>query len=208
VTQDTARSLVVVGTGGHASVIVDLALALGIQVEGCIGPRPEKSSVACPYLGEDEIVTHYSSARYMFTVGVGTVGDTALRRRLFKWLAAGNHDLPVLIHPAATVAKSAEIRTGTQVLAKAVVQPHVDIGCNAIINSASVVEHHSVVGDHCHIAPGAVVCGNVQIGRDTHIGANATILQNLVIGSGVIVGAGAIVLRDLPDGTRAHGVIN
>lgn len=203
----SGRPLVVLGTGGHASVVVDLARAAGIPVKGCVGPeKPAFDGEFCAYLGQDSVLDSFDRDKLDVTVGVGSVGDATLRRKLFEMVSRKGFHLPALTHPEAFVAKSAVVGEGSQVMAGAVVQSHARMGRNVIVNSGAIIEHHVIVEDHAHVAPGAVVCGGAMIGEGGHIGANATVLQGLQVGANCVVAAGSVVVRDVVAGLTVKGV--
>ncbi len=153
------------GTGGHASVVVDLARAAGIPVKGCVGPeKPAFDGEFCAYLGQDSVLDSFDRDKVDVTVGVGSVGDATLRRKLFEMVSRKGFHLPALTHPRAFVAEQRGVGEGSQVMAGAVVQSHARIGRNVIVNTGAIIEHHVIVGDHAHVAPGAVVCGGARIG--------------------------------------------
>lgn len=202
----TGRSLIVLGTGGHASVVIDLAREAGWTVTGCIGPQPPSfPRFHCAHLGGDDVLDELDPRTVAVTVGIGAIGDATLRREIFEHAVAKGFALPPISHPKATVAGSATLGAGTQVMAGAVVQPFARLGSNVIVNTSAVVEHHCEVGAHAHVAPGAVLCGGVGVGSGCHIGARATVLQGLHVGPGAVVGAGAVVVRNVPAGCTVKG---
>lgn len=201
------RELIVLGTGGHASVVIDLARSAGMIVRGCIGPdNPIFDARFCPHLGDDHILDTLDHATYDFAVGVGSTGDATLRRRLFETARARGFAFPALAHSRAVIAVSAVVDEGAQVMAGALINPFACIGTNAIVNTGAVVEHHARIGDHVHVAPGAVVCGSVVVGKGAHIGAGATVLQNVRVGDEAVVAAGSVVIRDVPACVTVKGV--
>ena len=203
----TKHQLVVLGTGGHASVVIDLARAAGVPVKGCAGPgAPEFGPDFGAHLGNDEALNGLDPARVELSVGVGSIGNSDLRRRLYEKGRALGFTFAKLAHPRAIVAESAALGEGVQVMAGAVVQPFAAIGCNVIINTGAIIEHHCRIGDHALIAPGAVVCGGASVGEEAHIGANSTVLQGRTVGARCMVGAGAVVVNDVADGRQVKGV--
>jgi sugar O-acyltransferase (sialic acid O-acetyltransferase NeuD family) len=192
------------GTGGHASVVADLARSAGFDVLGCLGPQAPSAAIGMRYLGPDTQLDSLELGT-VAAIGAGSVGELSLRRRLFEALMTRRFDVPVLVHSSAVIAPGVELECGSQVMAGTIVQPHAQIGANVILNTRAIVEHHTCVGDHVHIAPGAVVCGGVTIGSSSHVGANATVLQGLRIGTGAVIGAGAVVTRSVADGAVVKG---
>jgi len=207
---DSGINAVVLGGGGHASVVIEALQLVGVSVRGILDPRPElhgTAVVGVPVLGGDELLEKLKSEGVTaFVLGVGSVGRTPRRRKLFEsGLRLGLVPLTV-IHPAATCSKWASLAEGVVVLANAVINANARIGLNAIINSGAIVEHGCSIGDHTHIASGARVLGDVQIGSDVFVGAGATVKQGVLIGRGAVVGAGAVVLHDVAPDLTVAGV--
>jgi UDP-perosamine 4-acetyltransferase len=201
------RDLVVLGTGGHASVVIDLARAAGFSVKGCLGPAaPSFPADFAPYLGADETLGALDPASTLLALGMADLGSAALRRRLVAQAAARGFRFGTLIHPSAVIASSADLAEGAQVMACAVIQPFATIASHAVINTAAVIEHHCRIGAFAHVAPGAVVCGGVAVGEGAHVGAGATVHQNLVIGAEAVIGLGAAVIRSVEARARVTGV--
>jgi sugar O-acyltransferase (sialic acid O-acetyltransferase NeuD family) len=208
---NSSNSLVLLGAGDHARVVLDAALQHSdITVRGLLDPDPALHGTAvlgCPVLGGDEkLMELAASGTDGFIVAVGSIGDASIRRQLFQnAIEAGLHPASV-VHLSAVISPHAAIGHGVAVLAGVVVNVHASVGDNAILNTRCVLEHDVHVGAHTHIAPGAVVCGNVTIGEGCHIGAGAVIRQNLRIGDEAVIGAGSAVVRNVNDGETVLGV--
>lgn len=203
----TLQAVVVLGTGDHAAVVIDMARAAKLEVKGCVGPEaPAFNSSFAAHLGDDGILDTLDTTSVALTVGVGSVGDSSLRARLFETGKAKGFSFAQLTHPSAFIANEVTLGEGCQVMAGALIQPFAKIGRNAIVNTGSIIEHHAQVGEHAHIAPGAVVCGRAMVGEGAHIGANATVLQGVAVGARSVVGAGAVVARTVAGGSRVKGV--
>jgi sugar O-acyltransferase (sialic acid O-acetyltransferase NeuD family) len=184
----------VLGAGGHAAVVMDTLRAMGCVCAGIAEIGDEAALLAKP---ADSLV---------LANGVGGVGDTEPRRRVFERFKARGFRFMTLVHPGAIVAPSAVLDEGAQVMAGAVVQPEARIGANTIVNTRAVVDHHCAVGAHCHVASGATLASAVTVGEGAHVGAGATVIQLVKIGAGALIGAGAAVVRDVPAGAVAMGV--
>lgn len=184
----------VLGAGGHAKVLIDALKLCGIQIAGVAEP------------GDDEALLDKRTDSILLVNGVGGVGDTVPRRRVYEKFKQRGFRFATVRHPAAIVADDVELGEGVQIMAGAVVQPGARIGDNTIVNTRAVVDHDCDIGNHCHIAPGATLSGMVTLGEGAHIGAGATVIQSVKIGAGAVIGAGAAVVRDVPAGVRAVGV--
>jgi acetyltransferase EpsM len=197
----------IIGTGGHARVVHELALACGGVVEAFVDPvgdahaqdRPGGLPVGLPV----ERGFGALGPGRLYTVGIG---DNALRRESDAQAAATGAEAATLAHPRAHVEVSVELGRGSQVCIGAVVCAGASVGRGVIINSGAIVEHECAIGDFAHVCPGAALAGRVTVGAGAMIGLGARVIQGVTIGAGAIVGAGAVVLEDVPAGARVAGV--
>lgn len=199
-----ARQTLILGAGGHARVCL---AAYDQPIAGCIAPSPPAEGWPgdVPYLGADDALDGFDPGRTGLINGLGSIGTTALRRRVFDDARAKGFGFVQVIDPRATLIAPVRIGEGVQILACAVVQPGAQIGQNVIINTGAVVDHDARIGDHVHVAPGATLSGGVKISAGAHIGTGAVIIQGIHIGAGAIIGAGAVVIRDIEPGTTVVG---
>ncbi len=200
-------SVYIIGAGGHGRVIAAALDACGIRPAGFIEADKAKFGTiidGIPVLAEEEVIGE--GKPLSLVNGVGSTSSVAVRHEVFERFAAHGHRFMTVVHPSATVAKTAAIGEGTLVMAGAIVQPGARIGVNVIINTGAIVDHDCHIGDHCHIAPGSVLSGGVRVGTRSHVGTGATIIEGIQIGSGVLVGAGSMIIRDIGDNKRVAGV--
>jgi sugar O-acyltransferase (sialic acid O-acetyltransferase NeuD family) len=199
------REIIILGAGGHASVIEEFLRATDYVVAGYVAPEPS-NLLQVPYLGDDSWLAGRDQTAFALANGLGTVGISGSRTELFNKFAGMGFEFPAVAHGDASVSTSAVSQAGAQVLAGAVIGPYARLGRNVIVNMSASVNHHCTIADHVHIAPGAVLCGDVTVGQGAFIGAGATVIQGVSVGERVLVAAGAVVTRDLPDGARVRGV--
>jgi len=206
----TSPAIIILGAGGHASVLMDVIRMLESPILGYTSPNPANNSHFIddlPYLGRDEQVTHYSIAEIQLVNGLGSVGPIVKRKQLFQHFTQLGYSFATLCHPSAIISHShVHHDQGLQALANSVVNTRSTIGANVILNTGAIVEHHCTIEDHCHIAPNAVVCGHCHIGNAVHIGTNATINQGIHIGSGAVIASGSVVISDVKPRQLMAGV--
>jgi len=212
---DTINSydLVILGGGGHARVLLDAVFSRtpGIRI-AILDPRLVPGAYAgfspVEIVGDDNCAPRLVRANpgIGFAVGIGSLGPSAARVRLFEIGTSFGMRPYSVIHASAVVSPSAVIADGVQVMAGAVVNPFAKVGSNAVINTRAVVEHDCVVEDHANIASGTVLCGSVIVGGGAFVGAGAVVIQGVRIGKGSVVGAGSVVIRDVDAGARVAGV--
>lgn len=198
------KSLIVLGAGGHAKVVVSTARALGYRVEAVYDDDSAKwgtSFMGIPVRGS------LSQAEQLLgtAVAVVAIGGNAARKRVVGGFSQGVR-WATLIHPCSWVDSTAEIGEGTLVCAGAIIQPETQIGRHCIINTAASVDHDCFLADFVHVAPGARVAGGVTVGEGALLGVGCSVLPNCQIGAWSIVGAGAVVTQNVPNGAVVVGV--
>lgn len=189
------HTLLILGFGGHARAVADVALSLGysklvfFDAHARVGEMflehpvvnvvPDGSWVCMPASGRSEIRSQQ-------------LADAEKR----GW------EVATLVSPSATIGAGAVIGRGSLVAHHAHVGPMAAVGDGCIINTGAVVEHECRVGRYSHISVNATVAGRVHIGENVFVGAGAVVIDQLSVCDNVTVGAGGVVVRDiLQDGT-------
>ena len=209
----TIRSILLLGSGNHAEVVLSALQSCGKSAFGCLGPAPPKNNWTneVVYLGNDDHLKTLNPDDWELINCIGSTKKTALRAQVFLHVMDLGFDFATLVHPSAIVASNLVMGQGSQLHARVVVQPGVNLGKNVLINTGAIVEHGTQIEDHAHIASGAVVAGNVLIGLGVHLGAGAVVKQGIQIGENAVIGAGAVVIKDVPAnavfvGNPAHSI--
>jgi len=188
------KKLVIVGAGGHACVIADIAIKTGLyeKIE-FLDDVERKNDMGIPVVGKIfEIEKHLKNSD--FFIGIG---NCKIRNEIQEKIIALGGSIATLIHPNAVIGSFVEIGVGTAVMAGAVINPCVKIGKGVIVNTSSSIDHNCVIGDYSHISVGAHLAGTVTIGTRTWIGIGSTISNNLSVCDDCMIGAGAVVVKDI-----------
>jgi sugar O-acyltransferase (sialic acid O-acetyltransferase NeuD family) len=206
---DSKDRIVIIGSSGHASVLLDtIESSGGYTVVGFLDDTIEKGTErrSYPVLGK---LADASASCAQLSIGCAVigVGDNWWRRKIYLDLmrVCPGLKFPVVKHPSAVIAASAEINEGTAILAGSHVGPYSQIGKCCIINTGSSLDHDCVLGDFASLAPGAFTGGQVNIGECSAIGVGASISHRISIGSHAVIGTGATVVRHIPDLVVAYG---
>jgi sugar O-acyltransferase (sialic acid O-acetyltransferase NeuD family) len=190
--------LLVVGSSGHASVLVDaIELAGGYRVAGYLDDTLPRGTVRRGYLVLGGLNDAASiCADQLINDVVIAIGDNWRRRKVYSDLTRNcpNLKFPIVKHPSALIATSAEISRGAAVLACSHVGPGSRVGAFCIINTGSSIDHDCTMHDFASIAPGVFMGGLVQIGECSAIGVGASISDRISIGSHAVVGTGAVLV--------------
>jgi len=196
--------MVVVGAGGHAKVVVELARDNGFEVVGCTDRNAEGPDVVgAPVIGDDSMLEGLFASGIAFAA-VG-LGANRLRLKTGRRLQEIGFALPALVHPSATVSPSASLGHGVTVMAGAVINADTAVGDFAIINTLAGVDHDGVLGHGVHVGPGASLSGSVRMDDEAFVGVGATVLPGVHIGSAATLGGGSVAIRDIPAGATAAG---
>ncbi len=201
--------IIVIGSGGHAAVIVDALLAAGATVLGLTdsnGARHGAEVCGRMVLGSDGLLANYDARDVRLANGLGSVANPTARFAVQTRLENAGWAFADVRHPAAVVSNFSNVQQGVQLLAGCVVQARAQVAKGCIVNTRAIVEHDVSIGAFTHVAPGAVICGDVRIGASCHIGAGAVVRQGISIGDGTVVAAGAVVVRDHPGNSVLAGV--
>jgi len=191
----TSRGLLILGYGGHARSIGDVALDLGI---------PDLAFVEAGARADEQFMGFRVHTTIADSLPEGwsafpAAGDSAVRLRQINEISARALAMERLVSRRAYVGVGATVEPGTFVGHHAHVGPMAAIGRGVMINTAAVVDHESVVGDFTHIAVNATVAGRCRIGRRVFLGAAATVIDHISIADDVVIGAGSTVIDDITE---------
>lgn len=203
------ENIVIVGFGGHAKSMVDAIENAGhYNIIGFTDREKRDSYRGYPYLGTDDTLAElYHEGVKNACIGVGYLGQSVIRDKLYGMLISIGYQLPAIIDASAVIASDAVIGSGSFVGKIAVVNSACHVGEMCIINTGVILDHECTVGNYSHIAVGARLCGDVHIADHSMVGAGATVIQSRHIGSNVIVGAGSTVIGDVVSNQTVYGIV-
>ena len=187
------NKLIIIGAGGHAKVITDIALKNGYTEISFIDDNATGECMGLPIIGTSADIEALNNSETSFVIGIG---NNKVRKKIAE---SYNVNWATLIHPSAQISVNTSIGKGTVVMANAVINACAKVGEHCIINTGAVVEHDNVIEDYVHISPVGALGGTVHIGECTHIGIGATVKNNINICNDCVVGAGAVVVKDIKE---------
>lgn len=201
-----SKPIIMIGNGGHASVLVEMLIAEQREVKGYTAPQAGNSLFDLSYLGTDDVIHTYNPDEVELVLGLGTIGISTLRKSIFEHFTTKGYTFANVIHPTAIVAASVKLGQGVQIMAGAILQTNAVIADNTIINTGVIVDHDSVICCHVHVAPGSTLSGGVVIGNGCHIGTGTSVIQGIIIGDETLIGAGSVVVKSIGNRKTAYGV--
>ena len=187
--------IAIFGAGGHGLSVASAVREAGNTAVFFDDRMPENTSLKPNIIGDFRQFL-------LFHKKFVAIGNNQLRQRLCH---KADFDIEVIRHPACWISQDVHLKSGTVVLAGAVINAACDIGQGAIINSGAIIEHGCHLGDFSHVSPGATLCGDVSVGKFSWVGAGAVIKEGVSIGQNVTIGAGSVVLKDTPDNSVLVG---
>lgn len=203
-----SKPVIIIGAGDHAKVLLDILLEQDVTVIGLTDKNISKGN--CIYgvsvIGDDSEILKYETDEIELVNGIGSVGNTSIRQKVFSSLKEKGYGFRSVIHESSIISKRTKLGEGVQLLAGTIVNTEAEIGDNTIINTKTSIDHGCVIGKHCHIAPGCSFSGCVKVGDGTHIGTGTSIIQGINIGKNVLIGAGSLVIHNIDDNEKAFGI--
>jgi acetyltransferase EpsM len=208
------QDLVIIGAGGHAREILDLALAQNRvettwNVRGCLVDAAFAAEAdrwpGPPRLGD---LAWLNETNLRTCALIVAMGDPAVRARIVGELdSRGAHyvNYATLVHPSAVIGSRVELAKGVVVGARSILTCDITVGRHAHINVATSVAHNCCVDEFATLAPGVHLAGWVQVGAGVEIGTGASVIPRVQIGEGAVVGAGSTVIRDVAPKTTVVG---
>lgn len=201
------KPVVVLGAGGHASVLIDILKQQGREVIAIVTPDIKQTNAVFEGIKmfiQDEDVLKFEPSDISLVNGIGSMPGSKLREGIYQSYNDKGFHFETIISDNAIVSPYAMLASGVQVMAGAVIQAGTVISENCIINTSAVIDHDCNVGRHNHIAPSATLSGGVITGDCVHIGTGSNVIQLVKIGSEVVIGAGATVTRNIESGKTVY----
>lgn len=126
------------------------------------------------------------------------LGNNVVKRMLVERIRSFGGKFTTLIHPTATIAKTAQLGEGNIICPFVMIGPNVIIGDFNHLTSQSIISHDSIVGDYNFFAT-ALLCGHTVVGDDNYMGIRVTTIPEITIGNRNKLQAGMIVDKNIDD---------
>lgn len=194
------KPVLLLGAGGHASVVMDILRQLNCTVVGVVAKDQPKALgvfAGITWYSSDEDVLSFGKDEVLLVNAIGSLPGQEVRFKVHQKFKQLGYRFMTVVSPKAIVSDYSLLSEGVQVMPGCIVNVNASIGEGTIINSGAIIEHDCVIGKHNHIAPGAVLSGAVVTDDYVHIATGARVIQGIHIGERALVGAGATVNKDL-----------
>lgn len=187
------RKLLILGFGGHARSVADLALACGYVTLLFV----EEHAVAGENFLGHPVAKDLDGLDGSWHVGFAASGDGLKRREQYQRIERMGLNPVSLISPLASIGPGSVIGPGCLVGHHAHIGPQASIGRGCIINTGAIVEHECRVGDYSHVSIHSSMAGRSRLGSFSMLGAGATLIDGVFAIDGVTIGAGAVVVDSI-----------
>jgi sugar O-acyltransferase (sialic acid O-acetyltransferase NeuD family) len=210
---DQPKKIVILGTGGNSVDILDTLNDINDRspklVYDCLGFLDDNESLwgkrilDAPVLGPLEKAKDLQNC--LFVNGIGAPTNFWKKEVIIAKTGAALNRFETVIHPSASVSRTARLGRGVVVFQQVVITSNVQVGNHVIILPNTVISHDDVIGDYTCIAGGVCVSGQVTVGRSCYLGTNSTIIGNTEVGDQCLIGMGSCVLRNVPSNSVMVG---
>lgn len=198
------QQLVIIGAGGHAQKVAQLAKSLNFNLIGYISTEKPGTIVGdlkvLGYLDYYKNDPHLNKTSFHIAIGENSVRYDILS--LIQEYCKSNISI---FSPAAKINSKSIIRDGTSILTNVVIENNAYIGKCCLIDTGAIIEHDTEIGDFVNVSPGAIIASHIKVGMGAIIGAGATVIEKISIGEGALVGAGSVVINDIEPYTVVVG---
>ncbi len=189
------NGLLILGFGGHARSVGDVAIDLGIRALMFVDAGAAVGEDFAGFPVRKAIPGCLEEGWNIFPAA----GDNFERRRQVDQAVMTSLPLARLVSRRAYLGLGAIVLPGSFIAHHAHIGPMASIGRATIVNTGAIVDHESCIGDYTHISVNATVAGRCSIGNMVFLGAGATVIDRVRVGDGIIIGAGATVVKDITD---------
>lgn len=202
-----SKDLLMIGAGGHASVLLEILEQQGANILGYVSPSPATNHRLFSkynWFQVDDEIQNFPSDKVRLVNGIGSLPNSRRRAEVFRVYKNLGYTFETVISDHALISSHATLGEGVQIMSGAIVQTGVGVGSNSIINTGAILDHDCNVGSDNHIAPGVTLSGQVTSENNVHIGTGASVIQLIKISENSVVGAGAVVTRDVDRNTICY----
>lgn len=204
------KKIIVIGSGGHAKVVIDIIHEMNdYEIIGITSKSLKSDTSFCgyPVLGEDNILNSFINDKNIFAaMGLGGYKDNYLRERVFRFVKGIGFNFINVVHPSANISKTVTMGEGNVFFPGVVVNTDVKLGNNIVVATGSTIDHETIVNDHVLISAGVTVGAYSVLEEGALLALGSKIISGVTIGSYSLVAAGAVVVNNIGQNQRVFGL--
>jgi sugar O-acyltransferase (sialic acid O-acetyltransferase NeuD family) len=198
-----SSKLIIIGSGGHSSSVMNVAIACGYSVIHFVDKKKKDLNyMGIPLISINKCVNSHANENYFIAIG-----DNVRREEVYNEVHSliPNAKFPSLMHPLSVIGLSSRIGVGSILMPGSHIGPNSKIGNFCIINTKASIDHDCNIKNFASLAPGVVTGGNVSVGKRSAIFIGSIIKHKISIGDDTVVGAASYVNEDIKNNVVAYG---
>ena len=182
--------LLLVGAGGLGRVTLEHAMEK-YQCHFVDDSYPVGMEICgAPVVGA---IADLPALRKEYQLLVVTIGNNALREKLYAQVDALDYEFPNILARTAYVSPFAQLGWGCILLNNAVVQNGVQVGNGSILNVGAEAHHDCTIDDFTLIYTNSVIRTGVTVGKRAKIGSTVTVSNFAAVPEDAVVPDGFVV---------------
>ena len=201
-------NLVIIGAGGLAREIYDLAIICNVnnsdfKIKGFLSD--DLTNIES--LGYPKILS--TTQDYQIEDGdvfFCAIGNVFQRKKIVERILDKGGKFINLIHPSANLSPSVKLGIGVGIKSFCVISSDVSMGDFSFLPRSVIMGHDAKIESYCQINSFVFFAGYANVGQCVTINAGSRLIQNVVIEDDAVVGMGSVVLSKVKKGTTVFGV--
>lgn len=192
------KEIILIGGGGHCKSVIDVISSSNeFKIAGIIDVKEKVGTkiLGFPIIGADEDLSTIIKSYGYFHISIGHILSNSSRIKVFKMVEELGACLPVIKAYDAHVSTYANIKSGSFIGHKAVINAGVEIGTNCIINTNAIIEHDSIIRNHCHVSTMSTVNADCEIGESSFLSSHVVINRGIRIPQQSRIYSGSVVTK-------------
>jgi UDP-N-acetylbacillosamine N-acetyltransferase len=185
--------LIILGFGGHARSIADVALSIGFKSLIFIDENAKEGETFLDFKVLRDLPDDIPDS-WLF---MPAAGDNQKRQNQVQFIHLAQKSIATIVSKSATIGYGAKLSAGCFVAHHAHIGPMSSIGRGCIINTGAIIEHECVVDDFAHLSVNSVLLGRSTLGKFVFLGAGTTVINGISISDQVTIGAGGVVIKSI-----------
>jgi sugar O-acyltransferase (sialic acid O-acetyltransferase NeuD family) len=203
------RELVIVGAGGYGSVAASVADDINALASKHDQEAPwdvvgyadsDATKIGRRHAGRAVLGTIEEMGRDFHGRDIWffcAIGENDVRAKIVRIAEEFGWKPATLVHPTTVLASNVEIGAGSYIGPVSVISVNTKIGAHVVVDMHVSIGHDAVLNDFCAVFPGARISGCCCLEKYALVGSNATLLPGTRVGERAVVGASSL----------AHGLV-
>lgn len=205
------KKIIIIGSGGHAKVILsEILLLKKFKILGFVDDYIPTGKL----LDKENNLYNIGKIRNLKSIvdkntfGIIGIGENYIRKKIAQEIkkTVKNFSWAKIISKNAIISKNVTIGDGTVIIPGSVINTGTKIGQHCIINTRSSIGHDNYFSNYSSCGPGSTIGGGVFVGESSYLGIGCTIKHALKIEKNVVIGGHSFVNKNCEKNSLYFGV--